>query len=56
MIDFNKVRRAYHSPPPAGDHVPTIEERIAAYECQRMADALAAESTPKPRHSASTAR
>ena len=39
MIDFEAVRRAYHSPPPPGDHVPTIEERIAAYERQRMADA-----------------
>ena len=39
MIDFDAVRRAYHSPPPPGDHVPTIEERIAAYERQRMADA-----------------
>ncbi len=40
MIDFEAVRRAYHSPPRPGDHVPTVEERIAAYERQRMADAL----------------
>ena len=40
MIDFQAVRRAYHSPPPPGDHVPTVEERIAAYERQRMADAI----------------
>ena len=39
MIDFKAVRRAYHSPPPR-EHVPTVEERIAAYERQRMADAL----------------
>ena len=40
MIDFQAVRRAYHSPPPTGHHVPTVEERIAAYERQRMADAV----------------
>ena len=39
MIDFQAVRRAYHSPPPPGHHVPTVEERIAAYERQRLADA-----------------
>ena len=39
MIDFEAVRRAYHSPPPPNEHVPTVEERIAAYERQRMADA-----------------
>lgn len=39
MINFQAVRRAYRSPPPPGDHVPTIEERIAAFERQRVADA-----------------
>ena len=39
MINFEAVRRAYRSPPPPGDHVPTIEERIAAFERQRVADA-----------------
>ncbi len=39
MIDFDAVRHAYHSPPPPGDHVPTAEERIAAYERQRVAEA-----------------
>ena len=39
MIDFDAVRRAYFSPPPQGDHVPTIEERVAAYERQRVAEA-----------------
>ena len=39
MIDFEAVRRAYHSPPPPNDHVPTIEERIAAFECQRVRQA-----------------
>ena len=41
MIDFHAVRHAYHHPPVPGDHVPTIEERIAAYERQRVADAQA---------------
>lgn len=39
MINFESVRRAYWSPPPPGDHVPTIEERIAAFERQRVEDA-----------------
>lgn len=39
MIDFQAVRRAYYFPPPPGDHIPTIEERIAAFERQRIADA-----------------
>lgn len=39
MIDFEAVRRAYYSPPSPGDHVPTVEERIAAYERQRVAEA-----------------
>lgn len=39
MIDFEAVRHAYHSPPPSNDHVPTIEERIAAYEHQRVRQA-----------------
>ena len=39
MIDFHAVRRAYHSPPLPGDHVPTIEERIAAFERQRVRQA-----------------
>ena len=37
MIDFEAVRRAYYSPPAPNEHVPTVEERIAAYERQRMA-------------------
>ncbi len=36
MIDFDAVRHAYHAPPPLDDHVPTIEERIAAFERQRV--------------------
>ena len=40
MIDFQAVRHAYHSPPPIGDHIPTVEERIAAYERQRLADTI----------------
>ena len=39
MIDFEAVRRAYHSPPPPNDHVPTVEERIAAFERQRVRQA-----------------
>ena len=39
MIDFHAVRRAYHSPPPPNDHFPTIEERIAAFERQRVRQA-----------------
>ena len=39
MIDFQAVRQAYRSPPPAGDHIPTVEERIAAFERQRVAAA-----------------
>ncbi len=39
MIDFKAVRRAYHSPPPPNDHVPTIEERVAAFERQRVQQA-----------------
>ncbi|MDE0371487.1 MAG: hypothetical protein OXI73_02925 [Rhodospirillales bacterium] len=39
MIDFEAVRRAYFFPLPPGDHVPTVEERIAAYERQRVAEA-----------------
>ena len=39
MIDFEAVRRAYHSPPPPNDHVPTIAERIAAFERQRVQQA-----------------
>lgn len=39
MIDFDAVRRAYFCPPPRGDHLPTIEERIAEYERQRVAEA-----------------
>ena len=39
MIDFEAVRHAYRSPPPPNDHVPTIEERIAAYEHQRVRQA-----------------
>ena len=41
MIDFEAVRDAYHHPPPPGDHIPTIAERVAAFERQRVADALA---------------
>lgn len=41
MINFEAVRDAYHHPPPLGDHVPTIEERVAAFERQRVADAVA---------------
>lgn len=40
MINFEAVRNAYHHPPPHGDHVPTIEERVAAFERQRVADAI----------------
>ena len=40
MIDFEAVRRAYYSPPPPNEHAPTVEERIAAYERQRIADGL----------------
>ena len=47
MIDFEAVRRAYHSPPAPGDHVPTVEERIGAYERQRMADARARNLDPE---------
>lgn len=47
MIDFDAVRRAYHSPPPPDDHVPTVEERVAAYERQRMADARRRGIDPK---------
>lgn len=39
MINFQAVRRAYHSPPPPDHHVPTIEERIAAFERQRVRQA-----------------
>ncbi len=39
MIDFDAVRRAYHAPPPLDDHAPTIEERIAAFERQRVQQA-----------------
>ena len=39
MIDFRAVRHAYRHPPVPGDHVPTVEERIAAFERQRVADA-----------------
>ena len=39
MIDFEAVPRAYHSPPPVDDHVPTIEERSAAFERQRVQQA-----------------
>lgn len=41
MIDFEAVRDAYHHPPPPGDHIPTIAERVAAFERQRVEDALA---------------
>lgn len=40
MIDLEAVRHAYHFPPPPDDHVPTVEERIAAYERQRVAQAV----------------
>ena len=36
MIDFEAVRRAYHAPPRAGDHVPSVEERVAAFERRRV--------------------
>lgn len=39
MIDFDAVRHAYHAPPPLDDHVPTMEERIAAFERQRLEQA-----------------
>lgn len=39
MIDFEAVRRAYHAPPRYGDHVPSVEERIAAFEHRRVAQA-----------------
>ncbi len=39
MIDFEAVRHACYSPPPPDDHVPTIEERVAAFERQRMGQA-----------------
>ena len=41
MIDFQAVRHAYRHPPALGDHVPTIAERVAAFERQRVADARA---------------
>ena len=39
MINFDAVRRAYYAPSPLDDHVPTIEERIAAFERQRVRQA-----------------
>ena len=39
MIDFEAVRRAYRAPPPPDDHVLTIEERVAAFERQRVRQA-----------------
>lgn len=39
MIDFKAVRDAYRYPPPPNDHVPTVEERIAAFERQRFRQA-----------------
>ena len=39
MINFRAVRRAYRSPPPPDHHVPTVEERIAAFERQRVRQA-----------------
>ena len=39
MIDFDAVRPAYHTPQPLDDHVPTIEERVAAFERQRVQQA-----------------
>ncbi len=39
MINFQAVRRAYRSPPPPDHHVPTIEERVAAFERQRVRQA-----------------
>ena len=39
MINFQAVRQAYRSPPPPGHHIPTIEERVAAFERQRVANA-----------------
>ena len=47
MIDFQAVRHAYRHPPPPGDHVPTIEERVAAFERQRVADAKARGIDPR---------
>lgn len=41
MIDFDAVRQAYHTPPPLDDHVPTTEDRIAAFERQRLEQARA---------------
>ena len=39
MIDFEAVRRAYHLPPRPGDHVPSVEERVAAFERRRVEQA-----------------
>lgn len=39
MIDFEAVRRAYHAPPPPDDHVPSVEERVAAFERRRVEQA-----------------
>ena len=47
MIDFEAVRRAYYSPPPTNDHVPMIEERIAAFERQRVEEACARGIDPR---------
>ena len=38
MIDFGAVRRAYYAPP-SDDHVPSVEERIAAFERWRVEQA-----------------
>ena len=40
---------AYYSPPPLDDHVPTVEERIAATNASASQTHVAAESTPGPR-------
>lgn len=40
MIDFEAVH-AYHHPPLPGDDIPTIAEQVAAFERQRVEDALA---------------
>ena len=47
MIDFGAVRQAYYAPPP-DDHVPSVEERIAAFERWRVEEARRRGTDPGP--------